>query len=101
MPGNVKKAPKKFQHVMKKEQQQPFSCTPITYGAKKYYATQESTSPPLDKIGKKFIQQVCGKNLLLGLAVAITLLCTISAIASQSAKPTEDTMKQTCSFSTI
>ena len=67
---------------------------PIQYGAKKQYATKESSAPPLDKAGKKYIQ-VCGKFLFLGRAVDSTLLCPISAIASQSSKPTEDTMKQT------
>ena len=95
MPGYVKKALKQFQHVMKKEQNQPFPSAPIKYGAKRQYATQESKAPLLDKQGKKFIQQVCGKFLFLGRAVDSTLLCPISAIASQSATPTEDTMKQT------
>ena len=38
---------------------------------------------------------MCGKFLFLGRAVDSTLLCPISAIASQSATPTEDTLKQT------
>jgi hypothetical protein len=62
----------------------------IKYGAKKQYAAQESTAPPLDAKGKKFIQQVCGKFLFLGRAVdsTLSLLCPISAIALQSAHPT-------------
>ena len=56
---------------------------------------QQSQAPALDMKGKKYIQQVCGKFLFLGRAVNSTLLCTISAIASQSATPTEDTLKQT------
>merc|ERR1712086_810158 len=75
--------------------QQPFPTVLIKYGAKKQYATQESKAPLLDAKGKKFIQQVCGKFLFLGRAVDSTLLCPISAIASQSSKPTEDTLKQT------
>ena len=55
---------------------------------------QQSQAPALDMKGKKYIQQVCGKFLFLGRAVNSTLLCTISAIASQSATPTEDTLKQ-------
>jgi hypothetical protein len=51
--------------------------------------------PNFDKAGKKFIQQVCGKFLFLGRAVDGTLLMPISAIASQTSEPTEDTMKQT------
>ena len=49
-------------------------------------------------MGKKFIQQVCGKFLFLGRAVDATLLCPISAIASQSATTTEDTLEHTKQF---
>jgi hypothetical protein len=49
----------------------------------------------LDDKAKRFIQQVCGKFLFLGRAVDSTLLCPISAISSQSSKPTTDTMQQT------
>jgi hypothetical protein len=49
----------------------------------------------LDDKAKRFIQQVCGKFLFLGGAVDSTLLCPISAIASQSSNPTTDTMQQT------
>ena len=95
MPGYVEKALKQFGHKWSgTKQYAPFPSTPIKYGAKKQYATEESTAPELDKHGKKFIQQVCGKFLYLGRAVDSTLLCPISAIASQSSKPTEDTMKQ-------
>ena len=38
---------------------------------------------------------MCGKLLFLGRAVDPTLLCPISAIASQSASPTTDTLDQT------
>ena len=96
MPGYVKKALKQFQHPPPTAKQHaPFQCARINYGAKKQYATQSSTEPPLDKKGKKYIQQVCGKFLFLGRAVDPTLLCPISAIASQSAKPTKDTLRQT------
>ena len=96
MPGYVAKALKQFQHQKStKKQNAPFPCARIIYGAKKQYATQQSQAPPLDKKGKKYIQQVCGKFLFLGRAVDYTLLCPISAIASQSTTPTEDTLRQT------
>ena len=96
MPGYVAKALKQFQHQKStKKQNAPFPCARIIYGAKKQYATQQSQAPPLDKKGKKYIQQVCGKFLFLGRAVDSTLLCPISAIASQSATPTKDTLHQT------
>jgi hypothetical protein len=96
MPGYKDKALRQFQHQKPPEpQHSPFECATINYGAKKQYATQESTAPLLDKKGKRFIQRVCGKFLFLGRAVDQTLLCPISAIASQSAKPTIETLKQT------
>ena len=96
MLGYVKKSLKQFQHLPPATKQHaPFQCAQINYGAKKQYATQSSTALLLDKKGKKYIQQVCGKFFFLGRAVDPTLLCPISAIASQSAKPTEDTLRQT------
>ena len=96
MPGYKAKTLKQFHHKPPNEpQHSPFPTKPIKYGAKKQYAAPPSTSPLLDKKGKKFIQQVCGKLLFLGRAVDSPLLCPISAIASQSAAPTQDTMTQT------
>ena len=94
MPQYVTKALKKFNHRLQK-QNQPYPSTPTIYGAKKQYETPQSTAPLLDKKDKKFIQQVCVKFLFLGRAGDSTLLCPISVIASQSATPTEDTMRQT------
>ncbi len=95
MPNYVKKALKQFYHIAGKLQHSPYPSVPIQYGAKKQYATQESNALLLDNKAKRFIQQVCGKFLFLGRAVDSTLLCLISAIASQSSKPTKDTMQQT------
>jgi hypothetical protein len=86
---------KQFQHKAGKLQHAPYQSSPIQYGAKKQYATQESKAPLLDNKAKWFIQQVCGKFLFLCRAVDSTLLCPINAIVSQSSKPTEDTMQQT------
>jgi hypothetical protein len=95
MPNYVQKALKQFQHKAGKLQHAPYQRTPIQYGVKKQYATQESEVPLLDEKAKRFIQQVCGKFLFVGKAVDSTILCLISAIALQSSKPTEDTMQQT------
>jgi hypothetical protein len=68
-------------------------CT-IQYGTKKQYPTLELKAPLLDKKAQWFIQQVCGKFLFLGRAVDSTLLCPIIAIALQSSKPTDNTVRQ-------
>jgi hypothetical protein len=49
----------------------------------------------MDKQGKKFIQQVSGKFLFLSWVIDSMLRCPISATASQSVNPTQDTMSQT------
>jgi hypothetical protein len=96
MPGYIKAALVQFQHKLLKKRHSPFQSSPIQYGAKAQYATTASTAEPVDAKTKKFIQQVCGKFLFLGRAVDSTLLlCPISAIASQSAAPTRDTLDQT------
>ena len=81
MPGYAKKALKQFQHIKsEKEQHFPFPCARIHYGAKKQYVTQASTAPTLDKEGKNYIQQVCGKFLFLRQAVDSTLFFPVSTI---------------------
>ena len=89
------KISQKIQAQVTKKQHQPYTSAPIIYGSKYKYTTPASTAPFLDNKGKKFIQQVCGKFLFLGRAMDSNLLCPISAIASQSATLTEDTMQQT------
>ncbi len=91
----MQKALKQFQHKAGKLQHAPYQSAPTQYDAKKQYTTQELKAPLLDNKAKQFIQQLCGKFLILGRAVDSTLLCPISAIASQSSTPTEDTMQQT------
>ena len=95
MPNYVKKALQLFQHEVRKEQHAPHPCAPIIYRAKVQYTKPTVQSPSVDAKTKKFIQQVCGKFLFLGQAVDSTLLCPISAIALQSANPTEETLELT------
>jgi hypothetical protein len=95
MPNYATKALKQFQPIAKKHQYAPYLFVPIQYGAKKQYTMQELKASLLDYKAERFIQQVCGKFLFLVRAVVSTLLCPISTIASQSSKPTKDTMRQT------
>ena len=93
MPNYIRKALKLFGYRVQKEQHSPHPCAPIIYGAKVQYAKQAAKSPTVDAKTKKFIQQVCSKFLFLARAVDSTLLCPISAIASQAANPTEETLE--------
>jgi hypothetical protein len=90
MPGYVTKALTRFQHPPPvKSQDQPYPHAKPNYGAKAWHATAENTTPPLNKAGKKFIQEVCGVFLFLARGVSGSLIPTLSALASQQANPTE------------
>jgi hypothetical protein len=58
MPGYVTKALTRFHHPPPvKSQDQPYQHAKPNYGAKTQHATAEDTHTPLDKVGKKFIQE--------------------------------------------
>ncbi len=93
MPGYVTKALTRFQHLPPvKSQDQPYLHAKPNYGAKTQHATAEDTTPLLDKAGQKFIQEVCGVFLFLARRVDDGLLPALSALASQQANPTEQTL---------
>jgi hypothetical protein len=90
MPGYVTKALTRFQHLPSvKSQDQPYPHAKPNYGAKTQPAMAEDTTPPLDKAGKKFIQEVCGVFLFLASGVNNGLLPAPSALVFQQANPTE------------
>jgi hypothetical protein len=62
------------------------------------YAKEPDDSVPLDKLGKKFIQEVTGVFLFLARAVDSTMLTPLSALASEQAAPTEKTMQDCLQF---
>jgi hypothetical protein len=85
MPSYIEKALKQFQHCPPPivPQDQLHQHVKKTYGAKVQHAIPPNTSPPLDKAGKKFIQEVTGVFLYLVQAVDLTMLTTLSALASK------------------
>jgi hypothetical protein len=88
MPGYVTKALTHFWHPPPiKSQNQPYPHTKPNYGAKTQHATAEDTTPPLDKAGKKFVQEVCGVFLSLTHGVDGGLLPALSTLASQQVNP--------------
>jgi hypothetical protein len=94
MPGYVRKALIHFQHPPPtKQQDQPYPHSKPNYGAKMQHTQGENHSPALDKVGKKFIQEVCRVFLFLAWAVNGGLLPDLSSLASQQANPTEKTME--------
>ena len=56
MPGYLPKALIWFKHpIPSKPQDQPYPHIKPNYGAKTQHTAAEDTSPPLDKVGKKYI----------------------------------------------
>jgi hypothetical protein len=80
------------------KQNQPHPHVHKTYGAKGQYAKEPDDSVPLDKLGKKFIQEVTGVFLFHARAVDATMLTPLSALASEQAAPTERTMQKCLQF---
>jgi hypothetical protein len=68
------------------------------YRVKIQYAKKLGESPEIGPADKLFIQQVTGTFLYYARAVDSTMLVTLSAIASQQAKPTVETMRKTLKF---
>ena len=93
MPGHMKRALQQFNHSYpKKQQDSPYPCAPIKYGAKIQYGKTPVDAQSVGAAYKKFTQQVCGKFLFYGMAVDNIILTALSAVASQQANPTTDTM---------
>jgi hypothetical protein len=67
-------------------------------GAKVQHAYLPDDSPPLDKAGKKFIQEVTGVCLYLAQAVDSMMLTTLSALASKQVAPIEKTIQNFLQF---
>jgi hypothetical protein len=80
------------------KQIQPHPHVHKTYGAKVQYAKEPDDSVPLNKLGKKFIQEVTGVFLFLARAVDLTMLTPLSALASEQAAPTEKKMQNCLQF---
>ena len=99
MPAYIENAPKRFQHPPPVvPQNQPHPHVHKTYGAKVQHAMAPDNTVRLDKLGKKFIQEVTGVFLFLARAVDSTMLTPLSALASKQAAPTENTMQNCLQF---
>ena len=84
-----------FRHLYTKYvEDQPYAHVVPNYGANVQYAADEDVSQPATKEEKTFIQQVVGTFLYYGGAVDGTMLTALSAIASEQASPTENTLKR-------
>ena len=95
MPGYLAKAFTRFKHeVLDKNQNSPHPHVIPQYGAKTQYAKNDNKSPPLSKEETKYVQAVAGTLFYDARAVNTTILTALSSIATEQAKPTQDTMKK-------
>ena len=76
----------------------PHAHAPIKYGSKTQFSKGPDESPEVGKEEQKFVQQVLGTFLYYAWAVDSTMLVALSALASEQAKPTENTLKKVRQF---
>jgi len=95
MPGYLDKAMARFKHdIPTKIQNSPHRHIDVKYGAKKQFVEEEVESPPLSNEDAKYIQAVSGTLLYYARAVDPTILLALSSIATEQAKPTENTREK-------
>jgi hypothetical protein len=90
----VPKALTRFQHTPPCiPQHQPYPHVKQTYSVKAQYTEDINTSQPLDKKGKKYIQEVIGTFLYYARCVNSTMLLALGSLATQQANPKQNTKK--------
>jgi hypothetical protein len=90
----VPEALTRFQHTPPHiPQHQPYPHVKPTYSAKAQYTENVNTSPPLDKKGKKYIQEVISTFLYYAHCVNSTMLPALGSLATQQANPMQNTKK--------
>ena len=74
-------------------QHQPYPHVKPTYGAKAQYTEDVDSSPPLDKQGKKYVQEVIGTLLYYARCVDNTMLPALGSLATQQVNSMQNTKK--------
>jgi hypothetical protein len=99
MPTYVAKQLLKYNHTKpSKSQDTPLQPAPRIYGKAAQNTATPDTSTPLKTKDKKFIEQVVGSFLYYRRAVDPIILHSLSTIAEEQAKPTENTKKKAIQF---
>ena len=91
MPGYIKKLLQRYNHTCKKAQHSPHFCPSRKFGKEAQDPIPPDTSPKLNKAGITRIQQIVGGILYYARCVDLTLLMTLSSIAHEQTKATENT----------
>jgi hypothetical protein len=94
MTGYLAKEVKRFKHpTLVKQQNSPHPHVAPNYGAKVQYSPEDDGSPPLNKEDTKHIQVVGGTLLYYGRAIDNTIITSLSAVATEQAKPMQKMME--------
>ena len=94
MPGYIRKQLQKYKHRHPlKPQYALYPTAPHKYGAASQEPMPHNMAPPATKDKITHIQQVVGSILYYAIAVDLTLLMALSAIASKQVKATKTTLK--------
>ena len=95
MPGYIKKKLKQYDHAFPNRAQTcPYLPEPKSYSAKAQAPLPKDNSKPLDKNGIRQIQPIVGSILYYARAVDMTVLMTLSSVASEQMTATEKTQKR-------
>ena len=99
MPGYVQKQLTKYNHpAPSKPQHCPYEPSPIKYGSASQAVLPQDDSPPLDKDGIKYLQQVIGSFLYYCRATDTTIPHALSELASEQTHATQNTLKKCKQF---
>ena len=99
MPGYVKKQLMRYAHrPPPRRRYTPYDPAPVIMGKAAQNLPPPDESELLNEKEKKRVQQVVGSFLYYGRAVDLTILCALSEIAGQQAKPTQKTMDRVNKF---
>jgi hypothetical protein len=95
MPGYVREALHKFQHLAPtRRQDAPHSWNQPTYGAKVQYADNCDDSPPLAAKAVTLVQKIVGVFLYYAMAVDSTMLVALGSIAATQSTAAENTLDE-------
>ena len=99
MPNYVQKKLGEYKH---KNPQSPQNCPwappPVKYGGESNLLIQEEISPPATEEEKKYVQKVLGSFLFYARAIDMTILHSLSAMASEQSKPPQKTFERIKQF---
>ncbi len=96
----IPKALTRFQYPTPRiPQHQPYPHVKPTYGAKAQYTEDVDSSTPLDKKGKKYVQEVIGMLLYYANCVNNTMLPALGSLATQQANQRKTPKIQSINFS--